>query len=158
MTEEKLPHPFATGPYLQTAVICERVLEEKDGVKTAIRMFDRTTQTAIGPSPPKEMTAFNKEFTILIRFKSGSARGPIPLRLDMVKPSGELGPAQDITVNFEGEEDRGVDLVMPVQMTIDMAGLYWFDVYLDDVRITRMPLRVVYMPQTLRRPKKDRGN
>ena len=42
--------PFDQGPYLSAALLCEKVLEEKDGVKSAIRIIDRVTRTVTGPS------------------------------------------------------------------------------------------------------------
>jgi hypothetical protein len=45
------------GPYLIAALICEKVLQEKDGTVSIIRMVDRvtlTTQAALSPEtlPP----------------------------------------------------------------------------------------------------------
>lgn len=66
--------PFEGGPYLSAAFLCEKVLTEADGVKSAIRIFDRTTHTIAGPAPPTEMQPFDYEFMLFIRFKSGAAR------------------------------------------------------------------------------------
>lgn len=41
-----------TGPYLQAALLCERVMEEKDGVLSVIRIIDRLIHTALGPAGP----------------------------------------------------------------------------------------------------------
>lgn len=129
------------------AITCEKVLEEKDGVKSAIRMVDRITRAVIGPSPPKEMEPFDRELTLLIRLKSGSARGAYPLEVRLVKPSGESPPPLLQTVYFEGEEDRGIDIVANMRIKFDLTGVYWFHVYLDGVRLTQIPLRIIYMPQ-----------
>lgn len=139
--------PFERGPFLLCAITCEKVLEEKDGVKSAIRMVDRITRAVIGPSPPKEMEPFDRELTLLIRLKSGSARGAYPLEVRLVKPSGESPPPLLQTVYFEGEEDRGIDIVANMRIKFDMTGVYWFHVYLDGVRLTQIPLRIIYMPQ-----------
>src|SRR5215203_5961123 len=42
------PSPSPTGPYLQMAVICEKVLREEGGPLSLIRVVDRVTQTAEG--------------------------------------------------------------------------------------------------------------
>lgn len=47
------------------------------------------------------------------------------------------------TVLFEGE-DKGVNLVLNIATTFEHQGLYWFNVYLDDKLLTKMPLRVIY--------------
>ena len=61
------------GPYLSAAFLCEKVLEEKDGVKSAIRIIDRVTRTAVGPNPPMEMEPFQYNIVLLLKFKSGLA-------------------------------------------------------------------------------------
>ena len=145
--ERRSQHPFPDGPHLVTALLCEHVLEERDGVKSAIRIIDRTTRTSGGPGATSEMQPFTRAYFLLIRFKSGSARGTMPLQIRLMKPSGESPPPLTSTVNFEGEEDRGVDVVVKMELEIDVAGLWWFDIYLDEIRVTRVPLRIVYLPQ-----------
>jgi hypothetical protein len=139
--------PFEQGPYLSAAFLCEKVLEERDGVKSAIRIVDRVTRTAIGPSPPETMEPFDYDATLLIKLKSGWARGPFPLQVRLVKPSGASPRPLQQTVYFEGEEDRGIDIVVNMRIKFDITGIYWIQVYLGDVRLTQIPLRVIYMPQ-----------
>jgi hypothetical protein len=139
--------PFENGPYLLAAFICEKILEERDGVKSAIRIVDRVMRTVVGPSPPKEMEAFDYDLTLLIRMTSGMARGPYTLEVRLVKPSGESPPPLMQTVHFEGEEDRGIDVVVGMRIKLDMTGVYWFQIRLDEVRLTQIPLRVIYIPQ-----------
>ncbi|MGH9740926.1 MAG: hypothetical protein ACRD51_01105, partial [Candidatus Acidiferrum sp.] len=45
------------GPYLQMACFCEKVLNEKDGVLSIIRVIDRLTVNASGPDSPEQMPA-----------------------------------------------------------------------------------------------------
>jgi hypothetical protein len=40
-----MPTVFETGPYLVTAVLCERAIQENDGVLSLIRMVDKITNT-----------------------------------------------------------------------------------------------------------------
>ena len=42
-------YPFATGPYLEAAFFCEKVLQEIDGTKSAIRIVDRINRQIPGP-------------------------------------------------------------------------------------------------------------
>ena len=140
--------PFDRGPYLLAALLCEKVLVEEGGVKSAIRIIDRTIQTAIGPTPPEEMARFTQELFLLMIFRSGSARGAHTVRVGMIKPSGEGRPAvMQTTANFEGEDDRGLDFIVQMMTEIDQVGLYWFEVYLEGVRVTRIPYRVIYQRQ-----------
>lgn len=139
--------PFEQGPYLSAAFLCEKVLEERDGMKSAIRIIDRVTRTVIGPSPPETMEPFDYDATLLIKLKSGWARGSFPLKIVLVKPSGASPPPLQQTVHFEGEEDRGIDVVVNMRIKFEITGIYWIQVYLGDVRLTQIPLRVIYMPQ-----------
>lgn len=118
-------------------------------MKSAIRIVDRVTRTAVGPSPPEEMEPFDYDVTLLLRLKSGRARGSKALKVTLLKPSGESAAPFESSVYFEGEEDRGVDVVMRIVLRVEMSGLYWFYVDLDGIRITQVPLRVVYMRQPI---------
>lgn len=135
------------GPYLSAALLCEKVLEEKDGVKSAIRIIDRITRTAVGPNPPLEMEPFQYNVILLLKFKSGWARGVHAIKIQPVKPSGELMPEIVNSALFEGEEDRGVDIVGNVVFMLDQTGIYWIHIYVNDVKVTQIPLRVIYIPQ-----------
>ena len=146
MTQE---HPFDRGPYLATAVLCEHVLTEQDGVNSLIRIVDRITHTATGPAAPVELQPFTYRLWLFISFKSGSARGVKELGIRVQKPSGESPQAQNLPVNFEGEDDRGVALVIQMELQIDVVGVWWFNITLDDVPVTRLPLRIIYMRQTM---------
>ncbi|HEX74114.1 MAG TPA: hypothetical protein G4N93_03075 [Dehalococcoidia bacterium] len=138
---------FEEGPYLSAAIVCEKVLEERNGVKSVIRIIDRVTHQAVGPNPPQEMVPFDYEMAMLIRFKSGRARGTYPLEIQLIKPSGESAPPMRRNILFEGEDDRGLDIVVNMKLKFDQIGIYWFNIDLNNVNITRLPFRVVYLPQ-----------
>lgn len=131
------------GPYLVTAVLCEKVLEEKDGVISAIRIVDRIVHSAVGPEAPEEMPPIPVNLIGLITFKSGAARGRHTVRLRPQAPAGLNLPDIALPVHFEGE-DRGANLVVQLGLQAAQEGLYWFDVLLDDELVTRMPLRIMY--------------
>lgn len=140
-----MTNDLSTGPYLQMAFFCEKVLEEKDGVSSAIRIVDRITHTATGPEPPEKMPPVPIALTAVISFKSGRARGRHVLKIRPETPSANRLAELSLPLQFEGE-DRGAQAVMQVRLQAEEEGLYWFDVFLDDVLVTRMPLRIVYQP------------
>jgi hypothetical protein len=146
MTTER---PFEGGPYLTAALLCEKVLVEQDGVKSAIRIVDRVMRQVVGPNPPARMEPFEHELFFLISFKSGRARGTSQLKVQLIRPSLETGTAISCPLLFEGEDDRGTEMIIQTRIKIEQPGLYWFYVYLDDYLITKIPLRVVYMPQAI---------
>lgn len=135
----------SSGPYLTMAVLCERVLQEQDGVLSAIRIIDRITQSAEGPGAPDEMPPFPIQLTALLSFKSGEARGRRKVTLRPEDPSGHQLKGAEMPLLFEGE-DRGMNVILQIGLVAEYEGLYWIDVLLDQERVTRMPLRVIYAP------------
>lgn len=133
----------SSGPYLTAAVLCERVLQEKDDVISIIRMIDRLTVIVNAAGSPETMPPAAVNLTALIALKSGSARGRMTVKWRTETPSGLKLPDQLFPVFFEGE-DRGANLVINLNMIAEQEGLYWFDVLLDEQPLTRIPLRILY--------------
>lgn len=131
---------------LHVATFCEKVLREGDGVSSIIRMIDRFNVQ--GPS--EEMQPIVLQFMVYIGFKSGFLRGKQKISLRPKSPKGMDMPAMDIPVLFEGDDDRGPAIAFQVNWPVEEEGLFWWDLYLNDELITRMPLRVDY--QQVRMP------
>jgi uncharacterized protein DUF6941 len=139
MTQELPP----TGPFLQAALICERILQEQDGVLSAIRIIDRLIHQIRAPTMPDTTPKVPYQFTILIVMKSGTARGRHQISIRSEDPKGQVKPVFSTTVLFEGE-DRGNNLVVQTAAEFEIEGVYWYDVLVDDRLFTRMPFRLVY--------------
>jgi hypothetical protein len=139
MATESIPQ----GPYLQMAVICERVLREQDGVLSIIRVIDRLTHTIVGPELPDPLPPVSYTMWFALAFKSGSARGRQTLKIVQEQPSGLRKDLLEHSLMLEGE-DRGTNFVAQVQMRFGEEGVYWFDVFLNDQFTTRMPFRLTY--------------
>jgi hypothetical protein len=84
------------------------------------------------------------KFTVVIGFKSAHKRGPATIKLVPTDPNGTLIQSFEFHANFEGDDDRGAMLIVEMEFPLQVAGVYWFDVRLDEELITRMPLRAVY--------------
>ena len=138
-----------TGPYLAAALICERVLQEQDGVVSAVRIIDRVAFIAEPDGTPIQPV---QPIVFLIQLKSGSARGRYALTLRMEKPSGEEVPLIDGAPVFLEGEDRGVNVILNAGFEPDQEGLYWFDLLFEGERVTRIPLRAIYQPLPRERP------
>jgi hypothetical protein len=153
---EKTSTPDELGPYLNSALICEKVLQERDGVTSAIRIIDRLTHTTPGGNVDV-MDPFPYQFYMLLGFKSGEALGNYQVSIQPIKPEGtEKVPPAIYTVNFEAPADRGVGICAVMQVQFDVPGLWWFDIYLTELtglkrirRVTRIPLRIIYLPQQM---------
>lgn len=133
----------SNGPHLVAALICERVMVEQDGVKTAFRIVDRITHTKIGPNPPEKMPPFNATLAMLVKLKSGDYRGSRDLVIRLSKPDGVMLTPVSQRVQFEGS-DQGIDFMGNVQLRFEQEGIYWFDIFLDDELLTRTPVRIFY--------------
>ncbi len=133
----------SNGPYLIAALICERVIQEKDETVSLIRITDRIAVTTSAAGSPETMPPIAVNLTAFISFKSGSAKGRHTVKWRTETPSGITLPEQLLPVLFEGD-DRGVNLILALNMTIDQEGVYWFDILLEDQLFTRIPLRVLY--------------
>lgn len=132
--------PIQGGPYLAAAFLCEKALREVDGVLSCIRLVDRWTVSG----PTEIMPPTGIQATLVVIFKSGIHRGQAHLRITPVSPSDERLPPIDVPVLFEGDDERGIAVVIPMTFPAQEAGTYWFNVSIDGRSLSEIPLRVVY--------------
>jgi hypothetical protein len=139
-------------PYLTAALLCEKVLLEKDGSVSVIRIADRITLQMQGPpgtnlaglatqpSGIDPVPIFN--ITCLVALKSGPAVGDYTLRLRFKAPSGkEQADPIEQPVTLKGK-DHGQNCVIQLYIVAQEEGLHWIQVMLDDMELTRIPLVV----------------
>ena len=132
------------GPYLLVACFCDNVVQRADGVLTLVNIVDRVNITMQGPTAPEVMPPTNWQSNLVVVLKAGRARGRYEMRIVAERPDGTTRAPAIMSVNLEGEDDRGVQIVTKMVATLDQEGLYWFRVYLADELLTKLPLRVVY--------------
>lgn len=95
----KPARPFPSGgPWLQTAVFCENVIEDREGVLSLIRVVDRVIIQAVGGTPPTEMPETEHQLRLAVMLKSGEARGRYTLRFDIEGPDGITRPGSPPSV------------------------------------------------------------
>ncbi len=135
-------------PHLAAAFVCERVLQEKDEVLSAIRIVD----TLWVSRPPEDLpveTTPAIQVTILLSFKK---TGPGPaerheLTLQLIPPSGPAAQKQTAPLLFPESDIGGANLIANMMVPIKQLGLFWLDVSLDGEPVTRVPFRVLEKPQ-----------
>ncbi len=130
------------GPWLQAAVFCEKVLQERDGVVSLIRVVDRFIITGSGEGAPERMPPTNISVSGVLMFKSGFAKGSYTVKLVLNSPSRTQIGEMLLPMFLEGD-DRGVSLAFNMTLSWE-EGLYWMDVRVGETLVTRMPLRIVY--------------
>jgi len=131
------------GPFLAAAVFCEQVIEDKSGVLSLIRIVDRMNVSTSGPGAPEEMPPTILNWFLVVIFKSGEAKGSHPVKIETELPSGlRLNPLI-LSAHFEGGT-RGQRIITRLNMKLEMPGVYWFRIYVDDRFVTQTPVEVIY--------------
>ena len=149
MTQEEMITPsLSIGPYISTACFAEKVLQEKDGAHSLIRVVDRfqitvTTQGEI-EQPPK----IRQSLILHVSLKCGGERGSHELKIVPIKPSGERLPPHSRPIHFEGPEYKGVNIIVNMLMEFDGEGTWWFEIRHRDQLLTKVPLNVIFHVQT----------
>jgi hypothetical protein len=147
-----------TGPYLQIACFCEKVITESDGVLSLVRIVDSIVQTATGVGVPDEMPPFVvSNLTLVMSLKPGKARGRYSIKIRPEDPSGAQLPEHEVSIQL-ASGNRGVNIITAFQFAVQYEGIYWFDLLFvpggdaDDWLLTRIPLEVQYRPEKVAAP------
>lgn len=137
---------FPGGPYCVAALLCERVLEEKDNVKSLVRVIDRLYVQAVGERTPESMPPTTGHYVMYLRFRAGKATGPMELAIYLTSPNGDRTPGPRLPLFFEEGEARYVDVVIGMDVQLSLQGRYWFEAHLGEQRVAAIPFEVIYMP------------
>lgn len=158
------------GPYIQAAFLCEKVLEERDGVMTFMRVvnqlqvesrFEVQVQLVAdehgNPVDEDERAIMKLERVPIVQLVVGLTAGgevtlePLPLEIRIVADDGGRR-----LVGFAGQTNLvephdsswlvvGVDLNQgptPEQAGRPPFGLYWIEVEIEGEIVSRLPLQV----------------
>jgi hypothetical protein len=127
------------GPYLQYAVLCERVVVDQDKIISLFRIVDRfKIQADKDELPPGILTP-----TVAVAFKSGDAKGKHQVRVIANDPQGKAIAKVEAIINLLGN-NHGEMMRATMAIPITTTGLHWIDVYLNSRLITRMPAQIDY--------------
>jgi hypothetical protein len=131
-------------PYITAALLCEKVLHEKDESLSLIRIADKIQYRLDGPALPaglKPMISLHG----LVSLKSGPVVGEHRVVVVIQRPAGDRKEVAGYDVKFLGE-DQGQNVILNISLGIEQDGLYWFDVLFDGEVLTRIPLMITPMP------------
>jgi hypothetical protein len=140
------------GPYVTAALLCEKVLVERDNVATFVRVVDRfAVPKFAGPIPPGvQLPQQTIQATLVILLKSGDlGAGSHKVGIRLQKPDLTYAPENSLAMFFQGGDDNGAIIAMPIMLAAPEEGLYWFDVLFEGSLLTRVPLRVLHQPAIL---------
>lgn len=131
-------------PYVTAALICEKVLQEKDGVLSAIRLVDRL-EIKMQTTDPKltihDVPPAGVQLAGLVCIKSGPFKGKGVLSIEGETPSGKVKPLGEYPVNLEGD-DNGQNVVLNIVFATKEDGLHWFTVRFNSTLLSKIPLRI----------------
>jgi len=128
-------------PYISAALLAETIIEDKSGSITVVRIADRVEYQVQGlPAGYKPVINIKG----LLSLKSGPAKGEFKLRISIVRPNGEQQGNALVLPDFVLRGgDHGQNFILNFGIGVQEEGLHWFDVYLDEVLLTRIPLMIV---------------
>jgi hypothetical protein len=131
-------------PYVTAALLCEKVLQEKDDSLTLMRIADRVQYRLEGSGLPEGSKPIIN-IQGLVSLKSGLVTGEHVIKIIMERPNGDRKDVASFPVNFLGK-DQGQNMILNMGLGVDQDGLYWFDVVFDEEVLTRVPLMVMPLP------------
>jgi hypothetical protein len=143
-----------TGPHVTVAALCEKVIEDKQGVLSLIRVVDQITHSLVGADVPDDMPPFTiTDLVLVIMVKADQTRGRYSIKVRPNDPSGRDMPVMQTPIHLEPGHG-GINLVLPIQFRVELEGVYWFDILFSagaghDRLLSRVPLQVMYRPQRL---------
>jgi hypothetical protein len=153
-----------TGPHVAAAFLCEKVLIETGSVPSFIRVVDRFQLPKFtGPIPhgvqiPQQVV----QFSLVVMLKSGDlGAGSHTVTIRLQKPDGTyVSPDNQVTVFFQGGDDNGAMIVVPLGIPAPQEGLHWFDIQFEGGLVSRIPMRILYQNAVLQlqQPPTPEGN
>ena len=134
-------------PWISTILLCDRILEEKDGTLSAIRIIDQVRGATIEieqRAGAQVLRGVPLDVNLLIIARSGRAVGSYKLEMRIVHPGGSLTKGSTVETAFDEREESGRNLILPVQALLTEEGVYWFETRFLGGSWTRTPLKVVF--------------
>jgi hypothetical protein len=132
-------------PYCMAALLCEKIVQEPDGVPTIVRAIDKITfqvpEALLGVIP-----GFGWQGSLLLIFKSGTAKVKKTVIVKGINPDGtELMEDISSKITFAGDDGlSGSNVYIQLTLMVRMKGLHWFHVLLDGKRVMRVPFIVEF--------------
>jgi hypothetical protein len=140
-------------PYLKMALVCERVLIEKDNTISFIRSIDRIVVSATGPTAPESIPPGNFSATIVSGWAGGL--GPHEGQVRIMPPRAPAIELPTYTMQLNSIVE-GHNHINQVEIPLSSAGTYWFEFLLNGKIRSRIPFQIIYLRS--RTPKQPPDN
>ncbi|HKA06322.1 MAG TPA: hypothetical protein VKD71_03635 [Gemmataceae bacterium] len=126
-------------------LFCERVIRGDDQILTLVRVIGGIEITIDADAPadfPSEANRIPIQFESVATLKAGKAAGEHKIRIEMISPSGKHSESTDQTVTVPEPENGTANLITRHTVYIKKGGIFYFDVFVDDVFGTRVPFGI----------------
>ena len=120
-----------SGPWIQTAVICERVTEI-DGKLAATDIVDGVLIDG----------GAQVDLNLVLALVRGEWQGEIKLHVVAYDPAGDPISAMDVDGDPPPIPYALSRIIVPLEFEPGQPGVYWFDLSIENQTLTRVPLRV----------------
>ena len=129
-------------PIITVAALCEKVLQEKDGVLSLIRVFDRflVPEASATQAPGQPLALLQGMLVVCLR--SGDFKGSLDVGVRIRQPTDEILTFTETFPSLFNGGDHGVNLIVQVLMPVAHRGLHWFEVLAQGEVIGRTPFTV----------------
>jgi hypothetical protein len=132
-------------PWVQAAVFCDQIVEDRTGSISVIRIIDRFTMAR--PEGWDGKTHLMLPLNVLLAFKAGDVKGERTLTIYLTSPKNKRKKLFQKGVEFFGT-NISTNIKLTVQFQFKTEGTHWFDIFVGKWLATRMPLTVVLQQQT----------
>ncbi len=139
-------------PYVTAALLCEKVIQEKDESISIVRIADKL-QYRLEGVPEGTRPVVNLQGFISI--KSGEVTGEHAIKILAEAPNKQRKELMTVDVNFIGQ-DQGQNIIINLGLAVEQDGLYWLDVIFDGEVLTKIPLMVTEL-EALPAPAAQKG-
>lgn len=135
------------GPFIASAVFCQSVSEDSDGVLSALRIVDEVRgiipSNAPADFPSKEHPVEITLFALIMIRRGDAVAGKHNLKLVIESPKSETKDVFTEEIELPQPPNGAATVKARIVMKLQGQGLYWIDVILDKQRLSRMPLNIV---------------
>jgi hypothetical protein len=132
-------------PLSVTAVICEKVLHEKDGVMSAIRIVDVFTYT-LKPELPTEDQGVKMVLLLGFKLPSGDT-SEHSIALELLKPNGDRTaieqPLKGVATSTFPDTPKGYNVIANLSVAPVQKGTHYFIVRFDGEELLWVPFTLL---------------
>ena len=134
--------------YLRAAFFCERLLKEVNGTPTPVRIMDLIESTLPRDFPSVPALFVDAEVVFFLGLSSYDFEGRKEITVNIIKPDGSLFAKVGWSATFQPKHTFHLDV--PMRLDTRCEGMYWGDVFLDGVLLTKVPFEIRHVRQSPR--------